>query len=140
VDLAPTLLEVGGRPPDPGHWRLSLVPALQPDADFESRPAPLELAIGRADPAQKRPPMVGLRTREFKVVREHPGAKPVVFDLATGQLAPLSVPREDPRIELTRAMWKAITTRGAALPRETGELPGDLEVELTNIGYLDGNE
>ena len=142
VDLAPTILELAELPASTGHFGRSLAGGLVTGGQLEGQPAPLELAIGRADPTKKRAPMEGLRTNAFKVVRERPGEKPVVFDLTTdpSEAHPLNVPHDDERLALARALWKAISTRGAALPRETGTLPGALEEELTNIGYLGGDE
>ena len=142
VDLAPTLLELADLPADPAHWGHSFAGALLGPDEPAARPAPMELAIGRADPTKKRAPMEGLRTRDFKVVRERPGEKPVVFDLSSdpAEKKPLNVAHADERLELARTTWTAINALGATLSRETGSLPGELESELTNIGYLGGDE
>lgn len=142
VDLAPTLLELADLPADPSHWGHSFAAALLGEGEPAARPAPMELAIGRADPKRKRAPMEGLRTREYKVIRERPGEKPVVFDLLDDprERKPLNVPHDDVRLETARTTWQAINALGATLSRETGAMPSELESELTNIGYLGDDE
>ena len=138
VGLAPTILELAALPRDTTHLGRSFVGAFRDGSDFAEEPAPLELAFGRPDPAQQRAAMEALRTRTDKVVRNRPGTAPIVFDLAAdpGEHTPSPLEPNDVRFLRATGIWRDIQARGAAQPRETGTLPGQLETNLKDAGYL----
>ena len=141
VDIAPTLLELCGLPADGTHWGRSLVPLLRGEG-LPPRAAPLSLQFGRPVPGTKRAPMEGLHAGDHKVVRNRPGEAPILFDLEADPLENevADVPKNDPRIRAAKRTWKNLAEEGARLPTEDGELPPELEAELTSIGYLGGDE
>ena len=147
VDLAPTVLDLVGLAPEPEHWGRSLADLLDDDpaTTLAPRVAPLELAFGRPDPEKPRAAMEGLHGGDHKVVREHPGTRPVLFELTSDpdEHQRLAMDPDDPRLERAKKLWSAIRKAGERLPKgqgAAGRLPDHLEQGLQHFGYLGDDE
>ena len=146
VDVAPTILDLSDLPAPVEMWGRSLAPVFSAEVEESARLLPLDLALGRPDPAQPRAPMRGAHAGDFKVIQERPGAAPFAIDLARDphELRAGASEREranggdDPRVSAAVALWSELARARHGRPSEHGELPDELRAELEKAGYIGG--